>query len=428
MFLQDWHVTDSPVLGRHMTGTWKHGTSDVHFVDRPVVGSPNLNTRWGRKVGASSTCAAACSVPRVNISWGSKRSSYFMEGLDLQSQLMCLDQLRYSTKPDEQMALIYKGVKQLPENYTSDFLQVHAVDLNTYGIQILSQNLLDAGTNVFIPDPTPDDGSAPNISGQLTEIVLGSASLLPTSALTFPNLDYISATLDLRGYAKAGSGLPNGMYNVLTDPRSWFRMTNGNAGMQNMMALSNPQQASALYKINEGVGVPFGNYVPTLNPLPIRFQHAGGGVLNRVFPFYNATADVGLEPVVNPAYINAQYQISFIWHPKAIKLWTPDFARIHDKIPTVNSAMYGQWTFKNGDVLSYTQSDGTVCTINNDKNNQFYWLCAMELGFQYVEPQLIVPILHLVDGSGRGSIVDDVVCSTAPSYSAQNYNNNPVAC
>lgn len=426
VFLRDWHVTDSPVIGRHDTGVWDHGTSDVHFVDRVVTGQPNLNNRWQAKQGAGSVCAAACDVPRVAVSWGTQRSSYYMEGIDLYSQLLCLDQLRYSTKPDEQMAAIYKGLKTIPENYTSDFLQVHAVDMNAeFGMQIASQSLLDAGTNVFYPDITPD---VMNIQGQLTEINLGGSQYLPTSALTFPYLDYLTSTLMLRGYNKADSGLPMGMYNLLTDPRTWARLTNGNPSMKDMMAFTNPQQASPLYKIGQGTVAPFGNYAATLNPLPIRFQHVGNGVLNRVYPFINQAADTGLKPVVNPAWIKARYQISYIWHPKAIKMWTPDFGRINEMVPSVNSALYGKWDFKNGDVLVYVQPDGTTCTINNDKNNKFYWLCALELGFQYVEPQLLMPILHLVDGSGLSSIVDDPVCGTAPAYVVQDYSNSPLVC
>lgn len=425
MFLRDWKPMDSPVIGRHETGVWPHGTSDVHFIDRIEIAQPNLNNRWQQKTGATSECTAACTVPRVNVAFGTTRTSYYMEGIDLQSQLFCLDQLRYSTRPDEQMARVYQGIKKIPENYTSDFLQVHAVDFNPNGMVIASQSLLDAGTNVWVPDLTPP---VMNVQGMLTEINLGGAGFLPTSALTFPFLDYYATQLALQGYAQAGSGLPQGMYNLLTDQRSWARLTNGNPSMKDMMALTNPQQASPLYKINEGVMAPFGNYAPTLNPLPIRFQHVGSGVLNRVYPYYNANGDTGTKRVVNPAWVNARYQISFLWHPKAIKMWTPDFGKIHEMVPSVNSALYGKWDFKNGDVLIYTQPDGTQCTINNDKNNQFYWLCALELGFQYLEPQLIIPILHLTDGSGKDSIVDDAICGSAPSYAAQQYSSNPLVC
>lgn len=423
MFLKDWKPLDSPLIGRHLTEVWKEGTGDNHFIDRIEIGQPNLNTRW-KRIDAGE-CRDACSSPRQFVAFGTTRTNHYMEHFDIQSQLFCLTQLRYGTRTPEQIARIYQGLKKIPEIYTSDFIRVHAVDFNTVGVQIASQNLLDNGTNVFVPDITPD---AMNIQGQLTEINLGGAGYLPTSALTFPLLDYYSTTLDLEGYTQAGSGLPQGLFNIITDKRSWARLTNGNPSMAGMMALDDPQKASALYKIGQGVQKPFGNYAPTLDEQPIRFQHVGGGVLNRVFPYYNVASDTGIKRVVNPAYVNARYQISFLWHPKAIKVFTPDFKKMHEMVPAVNSALYGKWDFKNGDVLIYNQPDGTTCTINNDKNEQFYWLAALELGFEYLEPQLIIPILHLVDGSGKDSVVDDAVCGTAPQYVAQSYSDNPLVC
>lgn len=423
MFLRDYKPLANPFAGRHLTEVWEQGTGDTHLVDRIEIGQPNLNTRWKRIDAAE--CRDTCVAPRQFVSFGSTRTQHYMEQFDIQSQIFCLTQLQYSTKTSEQIERIYQGLKKIPEMYTNDFLRVHAVDLNTNGMQIASANLLDAGTNVFIPDITPD---ATNISGQLTEILLGSAGLLPTSGLTFPLLDYYSTSLGLEGYSDAGSGLPDGLYNLITGEREWARLTNGNPSMKDMMALTDPQQASPLYKIGQGVQKPFGNYAPTLDKWPMRFQHVGGGVLNRVFPYYNTTADTGTKRVVNPAYVNARYQISFLWHPKAIKIFTPDFGKIHEMVPTINSAMYGKWDFKNGDVLIYNMPDGTQCTFNNDKNLYFYWLAALQLGFQYVEPQLITPILHLTDGSGKNSVVDDAICGTAPAYVAQSYSNNPIVC
>ncbi len=425
MFLNDWHSLDSPLMGRHMTEVWKEGEGDTQFIDRLTIGQPNLNNRW-KRIDAGE-CGTACVAPRQFVSFGSQRTLRFMEKMDLTTQLFCNTQLRYGTRTPEQIAKIYTQLKRIPEIYVNDFLRVHAVDMNTVGVQIASSNLLDLGTNVFVPDITPD---AQNIAGQLTELVLGSAGLLPTSALTFPLLDYYATTLGLNGYTRAGSGLPQGMYNLMTDPRTWARLTNGNPSMKDMMALTTPQQASPLYKIGYGVQTPFGNFAPTLDEEPIRFQHVGGGVLNRVYPYYNIASDTGVRRVTNPAYVNARYQISFIWHPKAIRVMTPDFKKMHEMVPSVNSAMYGKWVMvgNEGSVMIYTQPDGTVCTINNDKNEQFYWISAMELGFEYVQPDMITPILHLVDGSGKDSVVDDAICGTAPQYTAQVYSNTPLVC
>ena len=255
---------------------------------------------------------------------------------------------------------------------------------------------------------TPDiTAPVTNIAGQLTIVDVGSAANLPQSQLTWPYLNYLTTILGLEGYTEAGSGLPQGMYNLITDPRAWFLLTNGNDSMKDMMALGDPQQASPLYKIGQGVQKPFGNIAPTLDKLPIRFQlmsGGSGGVLNRVQEYYNTPTTTGLKRVVNPAWVNARYQLSFLWHPKAIKIFTPDFRKISEKVPTVNTSFYGKWSFVNPQgLLQYTMPDGTVCTKNNDEQLWFYWLSAMELGFQYMYPEMIMPILHLVDGSGKDS-------------------------
>jgi len=345
-----------------------------------------------------------------------------MEQMRLQSQLFCLTQLRYNTRPSEQITRIMQGLKKLPEMYTSDYLQVHAVDLAPT-VQICGSTY-----STFTPDITPD-ATPPNISGQLTEIVLGSAANLPTSQLTWPYLNYLTTLLGMEGYTEAGSGLPMGMYNLITDPRAWFLLTNGNDSMKDMMALTDTQQASQLYKIGMGVQKPFGNIAPSLNRQPIRFQADANGTLSRVQEYFNAATTTGIKRFTNPAWVNARYQLSFLWHPKAIKLWTADFKRAHEMVPTVNTALFGKWSFINpSGVLQYTQPDGTLCTKNNDEQLWFYWLCALELGFQYMYPELIMPILHLVDGSGKDSTVNDPVCGTAPQYVAQNYSDNPLVC
>lgn len=421
MFLDDYKPMDSAVMGRHLTEKWNQGSGDIHYFDKIEIGQPDMTKAWQRI--NSGECESACAAPRVRVNWGTTRNSYYMQQFRIMSPLLCLTQLRYSTKPGEQMAKIYKGLKKMPEMYNSDFLRVHAFDKNTT-VQICSKDFI-----TFTPNGENDLDNTGNVAGQLTTINLGGSGNLPTSALTFNYLDYLTTNVGLDGYSEGGSGLADGMYNLITDPRTWFLLTNGNPSMKDMMALGDPSQASPLYKIGQGVQKPFGNYVPTLDKSPIRFQHMSNGILNRVFPYYNTASDTGFKRVKNPAYINARYQLSFIWHPKAIKLFTPDFKKMHEKVPTVNTAMYGQWSLVNPQgLIQYEMPDGTSCTKNNDEQLWFYWLCALELGFKFEYPEWIMPILHLIDGSGKDSTVDEPVCGTAPQYVAQTYGSNPSVC
>ena len=126
-FLMDWKPLDSPLMGRHLTEVWKLGTGDTHLSDRIEIGQPDMQQPWQRISAAD--CANACNPPRVNVAFGTTRGSHYMEQMRLQSQLFCLTQLRYNTKPSEQITRIMAGLKKIPEMYTTDFLRVHAVDL-----------------------------------------------------------------------------------------------------------------------------------------------------------------------------------------------------------------------------------------------------------------------------------------------------------
>ena len=370
-FLQDYKPLNSAVMGRHQTGVWKTGSGDTHTFDRVTVGQPNLQNPWQR-VSATS-CENACEVPRVFVGGGTLRDTYFPEELVLQSQTFCLTQLEHSTKPGEQMREWLRKIKMLPEMYVSDFLRVHAFDMNP-AVQIASMPTF--------PTFVPSTGAGGNISGMLTVINLGAAANLPTSRLTWTYLNYLSTQLDLDGYHEADSGLGVDLFNLITDKRTWFNLTNGAPELKNMMALTTSQQASPLYKIGSGVQKPYGNIAPTLDTRQIRFEHAGNGVLYRVEPYQNTPATTGTRPIANSAWINARYGLSFLWHPMAIKLWTKDFKRISELVPSVNSAMYGKWSLVNDPVLMAQQPDGTICTLRNDRRLYFYWLASMYLGFQ----------------------------------------------
>jgi hypothetical protein len=419
VFLKDYTPLNSPVLGRHETGTWETGTGDTHYFDTLTIGQPDLQNRWQRISAAE--CDNACNPPSVFVGFGTRRDSYYPEQLKLKSQTFCLTQLEHSTEPAQQIAEWMRGAKQLPEMYMTDFLRVHAVDLATT-VQICGANF-----NTFTPDIT---GPVTNITGQLTTIDLGGAANLPTSELTWPYLNYLTTQLELNGYHEAPSGLPMGMFNLITHSRCWYKLTNGMESMKDMMALTDYQQASPLYKIGLGIQRPFGNLAPTLDERQIRFQLMPGGlgVLNRVEPYLNQAATTGIEPVFNPAWLNATYGLSFLWHPMAIKVWTKAFTKINEKVPSVVNSLYGQWQFINDNVLIAQQPDGTNCTLQNEDRTYFYWLCKLYCGFQYKYRKFIMPILHKLDGSGKCSTVDQPVCCDDPAYVAQNYSDDPTVC
>jgi hypothetical protein len=415
-FLQDYisDMVNEPYVGRHMTETWEDGAS-VRYFDKIHVQQPDFNVPWGQRTSDGSVCSP-CQPPSTFIGWGTTRDQYNMQNITLYSKKMCLDQLRQVPRVSKQIAEIYRVVRKIPLSFMGDFIRTRSVSYN--------DTLYIAG-NAFNTLAL----TSMNIDPALTTINLGSDALLPTSELTWTYLNYYQQMLGLQGYDQ-DSGLAKGMRNLITHSRTYARLVGMNPEIKAQLHLVGVKDVSPLYELGTGINAdPFGSFAPTFDEKQVRFQHAANGVLQRVFPYYNSPATTGEKPVVNPAWLNARYAISTILHPKAYSILTPKPKKIHEMVPTVNSAMWGVWDFINPKgVIMAPNPDGTFCTENNDLQWLFYWMCYLETGIQYQQRNLVVNILHLIDGSGKLCAVDSPVCGEEPQYAAQYYGVDPGIC
>ena len=418
-FLKDFisDMTTAPYLGRHQTETWEDG-ADARFFDKVSVGQPNYTNQWNKRVGAD----CGMSFPTKNyVAFGTTRDSYFMENQSLYSQLFSLDQLRTIPKLGAQMAEIYRNLRKIPVGFSGDFLRTRMLSYN---------NTLYVCGSAFntIALQTANEGGVPeNIDANASTI--NTAGVLPTSDLTWTYLNYYQQVLGLNGY-DSESGLPSGMRALITHSRTFQRLVGLNPEIRSQVRLTDFKSASPLYMPGKGINAdPFGSFAPTFDEHQLRYQLSSDNVtLERVLPYVNVSATTGLKPQINQAWLNARYAVTYIIHPKASTLFTPKPKKVHEMIPTINSAMWGAWDYINDNVLAYPNQDGTQCTINNELRWYFYWLCYLELGFKYDQRPLILPVLHQIDGAGAACMVDLPICGTAPQYVVQNVGDNPPYC
>lgn len=416
VFLDDYvsDMTVAPYLGRHQTEVWNYEASTI-FYDKIHVGQPDYLTPWAQINGAE--CGInPCEPPNSFIGFGSTRDSAFMEQITLRSQPFCLQQLMTVPHVGQQIGKIYRIVRKIPLGFSGDFVRTRIVSYHDE-LQICGSSFSSFAI------------TSSNTATNLTTINLGSAGNLPASELTWQYLTYFSQRLGLNGY-DMNSGIANGMRSLVTHQRTWMKLVGQNPEVKSLLHLEGVKDVSPLYQMGKGVNAdPFGNFVPTFDEHQVRFQHSGSGLLQRVLPYRNDPATTGEKPVFNPSWLNARYALSTIIHPQASVVYTSKPKKIHEMVPTVNSAMWGQWTFINPQgVIQWYNPDGTTCTKNNDQQFYFYWLCHLQLGFRYDQRELVVPILHLIDGSGKDCMVNSVVCGDAPSYSVQDYSDNPIMC
>lgn len=403
-----------PYVGRHKSEVWEYETDRVFF-DKVHIMQPNYLTDW-QIIDASECGDSPCSPPSAFIGFGSTRDSAVMEQLKLRSQPFCLEQLVRVPKVSKQMTKILEVVRQIPLGFTGDFVRTRVVSYH---------DTLQIAGSAFATFAI----TAANTAVNLKVLDLGSAANLPTSQLTWDYLSYLSQILGLRCYDKM-SGLSKGMRNLITHPRTYAKLVGMNPEVRSLLHLVGVKDVSPLYELGTGINAdPFGVIAPTFDEHQVRFEHAGNGLLNRVLPYLNTPATTGEKPIENPAYVNACYAISVLNHPQATLVYTTKPKKIHDMIPTVNSAIYGKWDFINPEgVIMWENPDGSTCTQNNEGRAWFYWLCLLQLGFEYDQRILNMPILHQIDGSGRSCMVDAPTCGDCPVYVEQDYNGDPDMC
>jgi hypothetical protein len=427
-FLKDFKndMGSSPYLGRHKTATWDDGAETRQF-DKIHVGMPDLTSAWNVRRGAD------CNQSKPTntfIAHGSTRDQHDMENRNLSSQLFDLDQLRTVPKLKEQMAEIYKGQRQVPLMFSNDFLRTRMLSFNDT-LQICGAacgSLAITGGEQLTPTP-----GATAIDRNATVINLGSAANLPTSDLTLTYLEYLAQMVGLNGY-DSESGLPAGMRSLVTHSRTFQRLVGLNPEIKSFVKLADFKDVSPLYMPGKGINAnPFGRFAPTFDEMQLRYQDDGTntGRLERVLSHYNVAATTGIKKIQNPAWLNARYGISTILHPKSTTLFTPKPSKVHEMVPTINSSMWGKWEYIGGSdtkVFIYTQPDGTSCTIDNRNGWLFYWNAYLELGLKYEQRDLNQVILHLIDGAGKASIVDNPIAGAAPQYVIQTTSDAPGYC
>lgn len=409
-FLEDFisqELVTEPFMGRHKTKVWTDGKDTITF-DKMHVQQPNYTVQWERISGDE--CSNPCEPPSTTVGHGTTRDTAFMSQLNLRSQPWCLQQMRTIPHISEQIGQIYKIIREIPQSFIGDFLRTRFTSYH--------DTLQIAGSAFSTFSVT-----SANTADALTTINLGAAANLPTSTLTLDILSVYDQQLTMRGYDRK-SGLPAGMKNLVTHQRCYHQLTGANPALRAQLYPNDFGKLSPLYTVGKGVNAqPFAFLAPTFDNKQLRFQHAGNGLLQRVFPYLNEAATTGGKPVENPAWLNARYAISYIIHPEAATLYTPEPRKIHEMVPSLNTSMFGKWKFVNNDgIIRLYNPDGTYCDKDNAEQFWFYWLCHLEAGFRYDQRDLVMPILHLIDGMGAACVVDSPVCGDAPEYATQDYN------
>lgn len=409
--LRDWFPTDDAWMGQTLVGTWDAFTGDTHVFDRMHVGMPDETGCW-QTIDTSNCTGTPCAPDERTIGWGSTRKTYGKERRSYITNVLCFDQIDSKAKAKEQFAMIIQGLREVTKMVNSNWMRTWALrgaeTLYIAGAAGLTHTIND---NVFGTGTNCDD------------IVLDSDAQLPTSKLTIEYLMTFYESLQFTGYFKS-KYVPTGIFKLITDPITARDLREGNPALSQLYRFSDFAKGGELFKY--GISTAVGNFGIMFDPYPMRFVDIGNGNLRRVYPWQNVPATIGIKPQVDPVYTGAAYQVSYIWHPEAMRVLAQELRPVSSEMPFLIRDLAGKWRFTGPESDALVVTDpvtATTCTIDNKRRNQGLWWADFQRGVRYERPELVRAILHLREAQ---CVVDQPRCAAVPAYTTQSFSQNPV--
>lgn len=412
--LKDWKPTDDAWIGHVATMPWDAFTGMLHTYDQFHMGAPDLSQAWTAIASDQTGCVVnACDNPSICVGWGETRKDYGQEHTTYETNVLCFDQINSKAKAKELMGRVMTGLRSVTKEVWADYHRRNALMLNE-AVYITD---MDGDTSVAV--------TAGMFTGGMATIDLGSADNVPETVLTIQYLQRQYAPLMGHGYFN-GKFVQEGMIKLITDPITSNQLIEQNPALNQFYRFDDFKQGATLFKY--GMRAAIGNYGIAFDLNPARFYHIGNGVLQRVWPYTNVAADIGIKAQWNTQYELAPIQLSYIWHPEAMKRATPALAPIAE-MPFLTRDLGGAWNFTGGNRdRFFAKTDPAtqeVCQVDNKKGNKGFFWADFQSGFKFEFPQWTRPILHLRE---PGCLVNSVPCSTPPAYIEQDYSSCNSVC
>ena len=406
------------LIGYYNTGSFDAYSGTTHRFDRFNSVFPNVTGAWENSTG-DSCVGQPCDPSENKIGWGYTRSTYSLEKQAWGSDILCFDQIMTKTKAKEHFRQIIDDVLRPATNWiTTYYLQRKAMELSGY-------------------TPTGISGGAfackaglPAISfswvgaGYTTLRVLDSASAPVTAAsLGLLTPDILRSRVTRQYFLGAIQAGKEG-YDSLqlhTDKETFRYLAKSNSQLTDSWRFGEFAPAAKEFYKYGFMGF-VGDFMVKVLQFPLRFNATGtAGNYTLVLPYKNVAASEGLRSEFNGDYDRAQYQISYINNPRALRVLPFRPEAVNPNMPFMVRDYGGRWKFATNDL-------GADCSgrpIDNSRGNKGKFIADFQLAVKPEHPEWLEAIFHKVNGACPVIIAG---CAEDPGDPAQDYNSANGVC
>jgi hypothetical protein len=363
---------------------------------------PDLSGCWKRR--EEELCEGTpCDPDTKEIGMGYTRDGYFLEGVSYDSDLICFDQTLLADQAEEQYQMYIENLRDA------------TVLINNNRVR--TQALLGCGRKIVASAPNGPQFTF-TTNADCTKI---RPSAFPQSILTIQLLQRQYERLKLNGYFGKMPEM-SGMAQLVTDDTTAWNLLQGNATDQNLFRFTDWAEGGRLWKY--GITNAVGNFGIRYDDHSLRYQKDPNGLdLDVIYPYTNVPATAGIKGDVNQAYIDAPYQIDFIWHPKVMEVKWRQAKSVNPMMPFLNRSYAGDWRFV---MDNLTKNVNGVCTpVDNTRRNKGKFIADWENAVKWTYREYTMAILTQRQQS---CVVNVPTCSPQTAYVYQNYNSANDVC
>jgi hypothetical protein len=218
-------------------------------------------------------------------------------------------------------------------------------------------------------------------NASLTE---GSSTTMPATAATYQINQALLDSIRSRAIRDGAGREPYAMKNgapllplILSDEAQRTLLLN-DASIRNDFNFAMMGKGSEGSKILQrwGVDTGYGGYLHIIDTKMPRWNFTGGAWVE--VPFYTtAAATIGTKQILNPDYLNAEYEDAFVWHPDVV----------HRMVPKTRTTVGADTTFGGFDYNGTVKWTNIPDLTNNPLQNQGQWFAQLYAAYKPIKVQ-----------------------------------------
>lgn len=408
LIIKDIRPEDS-LIGMVETGPFEAYTETTHSRDRFRAVYPNVTKQWLPR-GMTSCVGTPCDKVEHRIGWGYDRITYSLQEISYQTDLICFDQTMHYTKAREHFSQIISDILRP----ATGWIQSAKIRKEMAGLSGSKKWVASADMHDFTYHW--EVGGA----GDDEIFLVMDTGADPTSKITPQMLQQrVHPLLSLGYMGKMPFKDMPGLIELMTDMETIWdldKLTTAQAtqftGLQGQFRFTEWPAANEYWRY--AFKGQLGNFVIRGDPFPLRFNRTQSGRFQLVLPYKNTAATVGIGSTYNADYPKAQYQLSYIWHRRAMVARTLEPSPVNPQLPFSSRNFGGRWQW----VMDNLGEDHLGCTIENKRRNKGQFIADFSMAF---EPQYVEFAETIFHQREQACVVAVAPCNADPGYPAQTY-------